>query len=105
MSASQIPNLNTLRRGGPKLRGHGRGHGHGGGGDGDGRQHIAGPAKDEIVQQTDLDAATSRLSAVETGYLDDPFAAFLGIHGKAPRRLPLMNRGQHCFDRSSFLCN
>ena len=50
--------------------------------------------KDEVIQKTDNDAATSRLSAVETGYLDDPFARLL-TPGQHARRLPLMNRGTY----------
>jgi [phosphatase 2A protein]-leucine-carboxy methyltransferase len=49
--------------------------------------------KDKIIQKTDFDAATSRLSAVECGYLDDPFAKLILPGGYADRRLPLMNRG------------
>lgn len=78
MSASTIPNLNTLRRG--------RGRGRGG---------IVGSdrkSKDEIVQATDSDAAGSRLSAVDAGYLEDPFAKLL-TPSEVQRRLPLMNRG------------
>ena len=95
MSASQIPNLSTLRRGGPRLRGRGRGGN--GSSTTDGQHTGASPAKDEVIQRTDLDAATSRLSAVETGYLDDPFASLLGPRGDASRRLPLMNRGEGLF--------
>jgi [phosphatase 2A protein]-leucine-carboxy methyltransferase len=85
MSAPQIPNLNTLRRGGLRSRGRGGGVGQ------DGR-----PRKDydEIIQNTDNDAATSRLSAVEAGYLTDPFAKLLSTQDETPRRLPLMNRGK-----------
>ena len=49
--------------------------------------------KDKIIQSTDLDASTSRLSAVEAGYLEDPYAKFMVPGGHAERRLPLMNRG------------
>ena len=87
MSASQIPNLNSLRRGGSRLRGRGRGQAP------DGSGPSRGLSKDEVIQRTDLDASTSRLSAVETGYLDDPFAVLLTTGGEATRRLPLMNRG------------
>ncbi|KAI1947130.1 hypothetical protein LOZ57_003368 [Ophidiomyces ophidiicola] len=46
-------------------------------------------AKDKVIQQTDYDASMSRLSAVELGYLDDPFAGILSGIGRedAPRRL------------------
>ena len=90
MSAPQIPNLNTLRRGGGRGRGRGRGsfpeslHLS---------QNVSKESKDKIIQSTDLDAATSRLSAVECGYLDDPFAKLMLPGGHTERRLPLMNRG------------
>jgi O-methyltransferase involved in polyketide biosynthesis len=77
MSASRIPNLNTLRGG---TRGRGR----------------AAPSvcktNDEVIQATDFDAAMSRISAVEAGYLDDPFAKLLTTE-RVQGRLPLMNRG------------
>jgi len=94
MSAPQIPNLNTLRKGGGRRSGRGRG------GPGDGaesrRDETDSIAKNRIVQSTDNDAATSRLSAVEAGYLDDPFTRLLSQSGNVERRLPLMNRGQIC---------
>lgn len=50
--------------------------------------------KDRIVRDTDCDAANSRVSAVEAGYLGDVFARGMsGIEGGV-RRLPLMNRGE-----------
>jgi O-methyltransferase involved in polyketide biosynthesis len=85
MSPPQIPKLTTLRRGGLRNRGRGGGLGQ----DGQPRQ-----SKDEIVQNTDTDAATSRLSAVEAGYLIDPFAKLLSTQDQTPKRLPLMNRGK-----------
>lgn len=48
--------------------------------------------KDRVVQQTDQDASQSRLSAVEAGYLEDPFAR-LFVAGEVQRRYPLINRG------------
>ena len=90
MDASNIPNLNTLRTGrrrGGGLRGRAdRSHQHGQ--DGDANQE----AKDAIVQNTDQDAAQSRLSAVELGYLDDPFARAF-VQGPTARRFPIINRG------------
>lgn len=87
MSAPHIPNLNSLRRGGQRGRGRGLGDRTGG----TGRKHVD---HDQVVRNTDNDAATSRLSAVDAGYLEDPFARLLtpgeGVH----RRLPLMNRGK-----------
>lgn len=65
-------------------------------------------SKDRIVQNTDNDAATSRLSAVESGYLDDPFARLLTHSENVDRRLPLMNRGvtslQCCYANAQFMC-
>ncbi|KAG9775426.1 leucine carboxyl methyltransferase, partial [Aureobasidium melanogenum] len=91
MSHTTIPNLNTLRRG-QRGRGRGRGHpaAHSGGEGHSGRQR-----QDDIVQSTDNDAATSRLSAVEAGYLEDPFVRLLHPDEQVPRRLPLMNRGTY----------
>ncbi|KAL8761131.1 MAG: hypothetical protein Q9184_002731, partial [Pyrenodesmia sp. 2 TL-2023] len=87
MAAPQIPNLNTLRRGPGRPLGRGRG---------------APPlndkedqaVKDKVVQQTDQDASVSRLSAVEVGYLDDPFAK-LFVAGSGQRRFPIINRGTY----------
>ena len=100
MSANQIPNLNTLRRGGGGLRSRLRGRG--------GRPDTTKPddqshstsnttaAKDKIIQGTDNDASVSRLSAVELGYLDDIFARALTATGGEPvaRRFPIINRGE-----------
>ncbi|KIW80800.1 hypothetical protein Z517_07417 [Fonsecaea pedrosoi CBS 271.37] len=93
MSAPAIPNLNSLRRGGQRGRGRGRAdhHTQAGVGQGSGRNQIH---HDEIVQNTDTDAATSRQSAVDAGYLEDPFSALLHTGGPVSRRLPLMNRGR-----------
>ena len=54
---------------------------------------------DQIVQQTDNDASISRVSAVEAGYLDDPFAKDLAPPtppGSSHRRFPIINRGMGC---------
>lgn len=53
-------------------------------------------ANDKIVQGTDNDASVSRLSAVEVGYLDDPFAkAFVPSEtDRWIRRFPIINRGR-----------
>lgn len=93
MAAPQIPSLHTLRSG----SGRGRGRGRGGG-------PLDGPvapsseeeqaARDQLVQQTDLDASVSRLSAVELGYLDDPFAQ-LFVSSTSQRRFPIINRGTY----------
>ncbi|ORY13251.1 S-adenosyl-L-methionine-dependent methyltransferase [Clohesyomyces aquaticus] len=91
MASSEIPNLRTLLghgRGGPS-RGRGRGSGHGG------ASHGGGEAlNDQAVQKTDDDAASFRLSSVELGYLDDPYAKYLAAQSR-PRRPPLINRGTY----------
>lgn len=55
--------------------------------------------KDGTVQQTDQDASVSRLSAVEVGYLVDPFAnLFVSSSPQGqPRRFPIINRGKSLF--------
>lgn len=93
-----IPNLNTLRRGGPRLRGSRRGGRAIPENDDDGLlspvQQEA--AKDRVVQQTDNDASSSRLSAVALGYLDDVYAReFLQAGEQIPRRYPIINRGTY----------
>lgn len=88
MAASQIPNLNTLRN----ARGTGRGGGRGQGGSLGSTSGNGKVSQDRIVQQTDRDASVSRLSAVEVGYLDDPFAKYF-VSGEGQRRLPIINRG------------
>lgn len=95
MSAPQIPNLNTLRRGGGGRGRLLRGRGGAGVNNDDGHHHHAGSAaKDRVVQGTDNDASVSRLSAVELGYLDDPFARVLTPSaGPGRRRFPIINRG------------
>lgn len=81
MSAPTIPKLTNLRKG---ARGGARGGSSGRSGQVD---------KDAVVRSTDGDAASSRISAVEAGYLDDPFAKHLT--GESwQKRLPLMNRGE-----------
>ncbi|KAJ6120847.1 hypothetical protein N7523_005127 [Penicillium sp. IBT 18751x] len=85
MAAPRIPNLNTLRRGRGRGRGIERteiGHGHP-------------TSKDRIVQGTDNDASVSRLSAVELGYLDDPYASAFTPPESATRRFPIINRGTY----------
>ncbi|KAL4750685.1 leucine carboxyl methyltransferase 1 [Aspergillus terricola var. indicus] len=86
MSAPQIPNLNTLRRGGGRGRFRARG-GH--------DSSSSSGHKDRVVQGTDNDASVSRLSAVELGYLEDPFARALTPMGQEMRRLPIINRGTY----------
>lgn len=91
MAAPRIPNLNTLRRGqGPPT---GRGRGALSSSPSEGEEKLA---KDHIVQQTDQDASVSRLSAVELGYLNDPFAVRF-VSGSGQRRFPIINRGLHAY--------
>lgn len=86
----KIPNLLTLRKG---ARGSARGAP---------TSHTATSRsaidKDRLIRETDCDAASSRVSAVEAGYLGDVFARGMsGIEGGVVvRRLPLMNRGEYC---------
>ncbi len=95
---ASIPNLNTLKtdRGGPRRRGGGRVQAGGG----DGRPNLTTDAdhtrRDEVVQGTDHDAASSRMSAVALGYLEDEYAnAFFTSGQEAPRRYPIINRGTY----------
>ncbi|KAF4552518.1 Leucine carboxyl methyltransferase-like protein [Elsinoe fawcettii] len=91
MAAPSIPNLAALGgRGGARLPFRARRPGHLGSND----ESTQGNFKDRFVQQTDNDAASSRMSAVSLGYLDDPFAqAFAPF--PPPRRYPLINRGTY----------
>lgn len=59
------------------------------------RREPSAPSADAIVQQTDDDAAGSRLSAVEAGYLQDDFARVFAPPGMqvGVRRMPVINRG------------
>ncbi|KAK7183396.1 hypothetical protein DPSP01_000476 [Paraphaeosphaeria sporulosa] len=88
-SSNQIPNLRTLvgrgRRGG--LRGRARG------GPGASSESSA-AVRDSAVRATDQDAAGSRVSCVELGYLDDAYAKLFATQPSA-RRLPLLNRGSY----------
>ncbi|OAA61493.1 Leucine carboxyl methyltransferase superfamily [Cordyceps fumosorosea ARSEF 2679] len=90
MSASPIPNLLSLR-GGRAGRGGGLRSRRGGGPSATGAHH------DATIQGTDTDAAVSRLSAVEVGYLEDPYAAFFvsRLGGPPQRRFPIINRGTY----------
>ncbi|KAK8206624.1 carboxy methyl transferase for protein phosphatase 2A [Zalaria obscura] len=109
MAAPQIPNLNTLR-GRTRLRGGLRGRGRGGFGPEDPQsEEDQDAARDKIIQQTDNDASSSRMSAVALGYLDDEYARAF-IQGQIPRRYPIINRGTYvrttAIDRlvDNFLC-
>lgn len=92
MSAPSIPNLLTLRGSPSGSGGRGRARGRRGA-----PSSSATPSHEAVIQGTDTDAAVSRMSAVDLGYLDDPYARFF-IHapavGAAVRRLPIINRGK-----------
>ncbi|KAL7922352.1 S-adenosyl-L-methionine-dependent methyltransferase [Trichoderma austrokoningii] len=96
MSAPSIPNLLSLRgRGGGRGRSRGRGQGPGGG-SGHGSES-RNKARDATIQDTDTDAAVSRLSAVDVGYLSDPYARYFvsSLGGPPARRFPIINRGTY----------
>ncbi|TQN74790.1 Leucine carboxyl methyltransferase 1, partial [Colletotrichum shisoi] len=90
MSVNTIPNLLSLRGARGAKGGRGRGRGPGG-------PSSSGPTHDQTIQGTDDDAAGSRLSAVNVGYLADPNAQFFveNFAGPPPRRLPIINRGTY----------
>lgn len=93
MSAPSLPNLLHSRG-----RGGGRFSRRRGGGS------SSGGAPDDAVQATDSDAAVSRLSAVDLGYLDDPYARyFVQSSGPGDRRLPIINRGEWVYDRAQLV--
>ncbi|KAI5463361.1 S-adenosyl-L-methionine-dependent methyltransferase [Mariannaea sp. PMI_226] len=90
MSAPSIPNLlDSLRSGRNSRAGRGRGRG--------GAHGPSSISHDATIQGTDTDAAVSRLSAVDLGYLHDPYASYFvqSATGPAPRRLPIINRGTY----------
>jgi [phosphatase 2A protein]-leucine-carboxy methyltransferase len=88
-SSNEIPNLKTLlssrRGGGLRARGGGRG---GFGSSSEESEQV----RDNAVKGTDQDAAGSRVSCVELGYLHDPYAKLFATQ-PATRRMPLLNRG------------
>ncbi|KAF3767818.1 hypothetical protein M406DRAFT_40234 [Cryphonectria parasitica EP155] len=89
MPAPSIPNLLSLR--GARGGGRGRGSRLGRGG-----HPVSSQAQhDTTIQGTDTDAAVSRLSAVEVGYLEDPYAPYFVQGQQASRRLPIINRGTY----------
>ncbi|KAI8630439.1 leucine carboxyl methyltransferase [Xylariaceae sp. FL1651] len=94
MPAPTIPNLLTLRgsRGGSGARGRARGRG------GSSSAAASTPSHDAVIQGTDTDAALSRMSAVDLGYLEDRYAQFFvqrPLVGAVVRRLPIINRGTY----------
>ncbi|KAG5755490.1 hypothetical protein H9Q69_001595 [Fusarium xylarioides] len=88
MPAPEIPNLlNSLRS---ARGGRGRGRGRGG-------HASSAVTHDATIQGTDTDASVSRLSAVDLGYLYDPYAQYFvqSSDGPVARRLPIINRGTY----------
>ncbi|KAG0372941.1 hypothetical protein BGX24_012380 [Mortierella sp. AD032] len=55
-------------------------------------------ARDDVIKGTDDDAIISKLSAVNLGYLDDPFVKH--FVKRPSRRPPLINRGSYLRTRS-----
>jgi [phosphatase 2A protein]-leucine-carboxy methyltransferase len=51
-------------------------------------------AKDRIIQGTDSDALGSRISAVNAGYLQDPYIKYFHTDEEPPTRFPVINRGR-----------
>lgn len=91
---ASIPPLSTLRsaRRGPRLRG---GRSNPGNGEILSEEDLE-KSRDKIIQQTDNDATSSRMSAVSMGYLDDQYAkAFFPQGQEVPKRYPIINRGTH----------
>ncbi|ERS99175.1 leucine carboxy methyltransferase [Sporothrix schenckii 1099-18] len=114
MAAPSIPNLLGRLGNGPPRSGRGGRRGVGRGGSSLGGPTGSGPARfappsqhgggmpgkmdhSGIIQSTDTDAALSRMSAVDLGLLQDPFAQYFAGDGggPAPRRLPIINRGTY----------
>lgn len=93
MAAPSIPNLLRLQPGGGRGGPGGRGRRPGGPAASPARTAVSAVSPDAAVQATDTDAAVSRLSAVDLGYLDDAYAR-LFVTGPPTRRLPIINRGE-----------
>ncbi|KAG6011520.1 hypothetical protein E4U54_008040 [Claviceps lovelessii] len=94
MAAPSIPNLLRLQPGGGRGGPGGRGRRPGGPAASPARTAVSAVSPDAAVQATDTDAAVSRLSAVDLGYLDDAYAR-LFVTGPPTRRLPIINRGTY----------
>ncbi|KAL9092191.1 MAG: hypothetical protein Q9159_000950 [Coniocarpon cinnabarinum] len=88
MAAPQIPNLLESLR---KSKAAGNSNGLRGGP----RRGPALGSSDAVIQQTDDDAAGSRLSAVDVGYLQDKYARALSFSKQNVRRMPIINRGTY----------
>ncbi|KAI1334019.1 S-adenosyl-L-methionine-dependent methyltransferase [Xylariaceae sp. FL0016] len=98
MSAPSIPNLLSLRSARGGARGRGRGRARGGQASSPGSGSGSPSSHDATVQGTDTDAAVSRMSAVDLGYLEDPYAEYFvqrPVVGAPTRRLPIINRGTY----------
>ena len=92
---ASIPNLNTLRTGrpGPIRRRGGRGASNY---DDTLDEDAVEGARDKIIQETNQDASSSRMSAIALGYFDDLFARALYPSGaEIPKRYPIINRGTY----------
>ena len=97
---ASIPNLNTFRtgRGGPRRRRGGRNVPGKDDEPGEGEPQTA---WDKVIQHTDHDASSSRMSAIAIGYLDDPLARAFFPSGEAvPKRYPIINRGTYVRTKS-----
>ncbi|KAF2724310.1 leucine carboxyl methyltransferase [Polychaeton citri CBS 116435] len=93
---ASIPNLNTLRRGGQRRRGGRGGRAVPENDDTSNLENSENEKNDRIIQQTDYDASSSRVSAVALGYLDDPYAQlFLQPGEQIAKRYPMHNRGSY----------
>ncbi|MCJ1432298.1 hypothetical protein MMC27_001654 [Xylographa pallens] len=99
MAAAHIPNLLTSRHARPVGRGRGRGSRGHNNDEGKEEPEAARARKDKIVQGTDIDANVSRMSAVEVGYLHDPYAKLFATVG-SQRRFPIINRGTYVRTRA-----
>ncbi|TWU76546.1 carboxy methyl transferase for protein phosphatase 2A [Metarhizium rileyi] len=84
MAAPSIPNLLSMKGSGRPGRGRRQGP----------PVSSVAVSPDATIQGTDTDAAVSRLSAVDLGYLEDPYAR-LFVTGPPTRRLPIINRGTY----------
>lgn len=96
MAAPNIPNLKSLMTNRPPGRGRGRGGARSGNrfGTSSGFPNDDEAARDRVIQNTDQDAVGSRLSAVNAGYMNDCYAKVFYKGEAAPKRFPIINRGE-----------
>ncbi|MCJ1287936.1 carboxy methyl transferase for protein phosphatase 2A [Xylographa opegraphella] len=99
MAAAHIPNLLTSRNARPQGRGRGRNSRELDNDEREEELESSRARKDKIVQGTDNDANVSRMSAVEVGYLHDPYAKLFATVGQQ-RRFPIINRGTYVRTRA-----